>query len=264
METQTCALVESDVRERVGWITLQNPAKRNVLSARLIAQLLETLDAFKNDRIPVAVLRAPSGTNVWSAGHDITELPRHGRDPLGYNDPLEQLLRAVQQYPGVVMAMVSGTVWGGACDLVLTCDIAIGDASTSFAITPAKIGLPYNVSGIQHFISRLGLNRAKEMFVTGRPVDAEHARRWGILNHLVEADALEPFTTSMAADIAANSPLAIAAIKEQFRTLDNARPVSAETFERIQGLRRKVYDSHDYTEGIEAFIEKRPPVFRGD
>lgn len=263
-DTTDGALISTEVHHRTGWITLKNMERRNALSARLIEQLLAAFDAFERLRLPVVVLRAPKGSKVWSAGHDVTELPKHGRDPLGYNDPLEKGLRAVQSYPGVVIAMIEGTVWGGACDLVLTCDMVIGDTSCGFAITPVKIGLPYNVSGIQHFMSRLGVNRAKEMFFTGRPVDAHRAHIWGIVNHLVQTEDLEEFTASTAANIASNSNLAISAIKEQFRILDDARPVSAETFERIQGIRRKVYDSHDYTEGIEAFLQKRPPVFRGE
>jgi methylmalonyl-CoA decarboxylase len=257
-------LVSIEIQDKVAWVTLSNTAKCNALSSTLVDALLETFARLEAEHLPVIVLRAPKGARVWSAGHDITELPKHGRDPLGYYDSLERCLRAVQHYPGVIVAMIDGSVWGGACDLVLTCDIVIGDASCSFAITPAKIGIPYNVSGIQHFISRLGMNRAKEMFFTGRPLDAHCAFQWGFLNHLVEKEVLEPFTRALAEDIASNSHLAICAIKEQFRILDDARPVSAETFERIQGLRRKVYDSHDYTEGIEAFLEKRPPVFRGD
>ncbi len=257
-------LILSEVRDGIGWITLNHAAKRNALSTSLLQQMLAGFHAFQQAELPVVVLRAAPGSRIWSAGHDITELPRTHRDPLGYDDPLEQALRAVQRYPGVVIAMVSGGVWGGACDLVLTCDILIGDPTSSFAITPVKIGLPYNVSGIMHFVSRLGVNRAKEMFFTAQPVDAQHAELWGILNHLVPSDRLEEFTRDMARGIAANSVLSIAAIKEQFRILANAHPISPETFERIQGLRRRVYDSHDYTEGIQAFLDKRPPVFLGE
>lgn len=257
-------LILTEIRNRIGWITLNNVAKRNALSAALIRDLLHALHEFRKEKLPVVVLRAPAGSRTWSAGHDINELPKGNRDPLGYDDPLEQALRAVQAYPGVVIAMIEGGVWGGACDLVLNCDIVIGDRTSTFAITPVKIGVPYNVSGISHFLTRLGLNRAKEMFFTGRPVDAHRALTWGILNHMVETEVLETFTESFAVDTSKNSILAITAVKEQFRILDNARPISGETFERIQGLRRRVYDSHDYKEGLAAFLEKRAPQFTGE
>lgn len=120
----------------------------------------------------------------------VNELPR-GTDPLQYSDPLERLLRVVATFPGPVIAMVHGTVWGGATDLVLSCDLILGDETCSFAITPANLGLAYNTAGLVHFLRRLPLNLVKEMFFTAAPVKAEDAARWGILNHLVPAADLE-------------------------------------------------------------------------
>jgi len=154
-------------------------------------------------------------------------------------------------------------VWGGACDLALTCDILVGCETASFAVTPAKIGIPYNASGIIHFINILGVNKAKEMFFTAEPINASDALRIGILNHLVPSADLERFTRELAGKILKNSPLAVRALKEQFRLLSKGHAIDAETAEEIQSIRRRVYDSEDYGEGIRAFHEKRPPVFRG-
>lgn len=254
----------TEVREETGWITLNNPQKKNALSAAMLEELILTLREFNNNKIEVVILRAPEGVKVWSAGHDITELPKERRDPLPYENPLERVIRAIQEYPGPVIAMVQGGVWGGACDLVMTCDIVIGDHSASFAITPVKLGVPYNASGILKFINILGLHLAKEMFFTAEPITAERANRHGVMNHLVPAECLEDFTYKMAKKMSDRSSLAIAVIKEQFRILSDAHPISPENFERIQGLRRKVYDSDEYREGIQAFLEKRPPVFKGE
>jgi endonuclease-3 len=165
-------------------------ARRNALSEALVDELDEGLARLQAAKVPVVILRA------------------------------------VQAYPGPVIAMVQGSVWGGACDLVMTCDLCVGDDSAAFAITPAKLGIPCNSTGILHFMNRLPLNITKEMFFTADLVPAERA--------------------------------------EQFRLLAEAYPLSPAVFERIQGLRRQVYDSHDYEEGIRSSIEKRPPAFRGE
>jgi methylmalonyl-CoA decarboxylase len=258
------SVINTSLQDNIGTITFNNPKHRNVLSTTSINEMIQAIGALQKGRMRVLVLRAPKGSKVWSAGHDVHELPLPGRDPLAYNDPLVTILRSIQSLPIPVIAMVEGSVWGGACDLALSCDILIGCQSASFCMTPAKIGVPYNVSGILHFINIMGVNIAKEMFFTAEPLSAEQACKAGLLNHLVDENILEEFTYVMAAKITKNSPLSIGVIKEQIRLLASAHPLSPLTFERIQGLRRTVYDSDDYGEGIKAFLEKRPPVFTGD
>ena len=248
----------------IGTITFNNPKKRNSLSNALLNELLLAMIEMKNRKARVVIIRAEAGAKVWSSGFDISELPESRRDPLSYNDPLEQVLRRIQSFPAPVIAMVEGGVWGGACELSFTADIVIGCPSATFAITPAKIGVPYNPSGILHFINVAGVRTTREMFFTALPIDAERAYSLGIMNHLVPADELEGFTYDMGRRIAENSPLSISVIKEQLRILSGSNSLSPETFERIKGLRRLVYDSNDYREGKRSFLEKRPPVFRGD
>jgi len=250
--------------EFIGTITLNHDQKRNALSRGLINEVIKALHDLIYQQARVIVLRANKGAKVWSAGHDVSELSQPGRDPLTYDDPLEQAIRAVQRCPAPVIAMLEGSVWGGACELALVCDILIGTAATSFAITPARLGIPYNLTGILHILNTLGTSLAREMFFTGQPVPAERAARLGILNHLVPAAELEDFTYAMAGHITQNSPISISVMKEQLQILGNALPLSPEVFERIQSLRRLVYDSKDYLEGQKAFLEKRKPVFRGE
>lgn len=257
-------LILTQLEDDIGIIILNNDQKRNALSRALIHDLIAALNSLTLERVRVIILRANSGARVWSSGFDVTEFPKPGRDPLSYYDPLEQAIRAIQRCPAPVIAMLEGSVWGGACELALVCDILIGTPQTTFAITPARIGVPYNPSGILHVFNTVGLSLAREMFFTAQPLSAERAERSGILNHLVAVEDLEDFTMKMAWQIAANSPISISVMKEQLRILANALPLSPETFERIQGLRRVVYDSEDYLEGQRAFLEKRPPVFKGE
>jgi methylmalonyl-CoA decarboxylase len=255
--------VRTAVIGKVGVITLDDRHNRNAIAARMASSVVAALESLRAQDMRAIVLRAAPGMNVWSAGHDIDELPRGGRDPLGYNDPLEGLLRAVRSFPMPVIAMVHGSVWGGALDLVLSCDLVIADETASFAITPANLGLPYNITGLLHFLGRLPVNLIKEMFFTAAPLDARKARECLIVNHLVASDRLESFTLELAATMATKSPLAIAVIKEQLRVLSDYQPIAAQVYERVQELRREAYDSSDYLEGLNAFTQKRPPIFRG-
>jgi methylmalonyl-CoA decarboxylase len=254
-------LIQTALAERIGTIAFDNYAKRNALGAELIAECLEALARFEAEKARAVVIRSVAPQKVWSAGHAVDELPQAGRDPLSYDDPLVSLLRAVRAFPAPVIAMVQGSAWGGACDLVMSCDIVLGDETCAFAITPAKLGLPYNALGVLHFLNRLPLNVVTEMFCTAEPVGAERALGLGILNALVPAAELEARTAAMARTIASRSAEAIASFKATAVALAEAAPLSPALFERIHGLRRQVYFGPDYAEGVRAFIEKRPARF---
>lgn len=254
-------LIKTSLADSIGTVSFNRDTKRNALSAGLIAETIAALDDFKAKHARAVVLRSATAGKVWSAGHDIEELPKADVDPLPYSDPLEQLLRAVKAFPAPVIAMVHGTVWGGACDLVMACDLVYGDESCAFAITPAKLGLPYNVAGLLNFMSRLPLNVVKEMFFSADPIPAERAERVGIVNRIVPAADLEKTVYDMARTFTARSAAAIAASKESIRVLAESVPINPATFEYLHGLRREVYFGPDYHEGTAAFLEKRKPRF---
>jgi len=257
------ALIEQLLADNTGTLQLNRGEKHNSLNGELMRELMAGLDALVTDGARVVIVRAAPGVKVWSAGHDINEIPEPRRDPLGYFDTLETLLRKVQDCPVPVIAMVEGSVWGGACDLCAACDLIVAARGSAFAMTPAKIGIPYNASGLIHFTNLLGVNKAKEMFFTAQPVSVDDALNNGFVNHVVPAEELEPFTRKLAGTIAANAPLAVRSIKAEFRLLSRGHHIDAETAEQIQAIRRQVYDSEDYAEGIRAFKEKRPPQFKG-
>ena len=247
----------------IGTITLDHAKKRNALSEALVRQIVAALARFKEQKARVAILRAAPGAQVWSAGHDVGELPAGRRDPLGWDDPLRHLIREIEEFHAPVIAMIEGTVWGGACETVFACDLIFAAPNATFAVTPAKLGVPYNVSGMLTFLNAADLRIVKEMVFTARAISAERALQAGMINHLVPLAQLEAFTLEMAQTIRANAPLSIAVMKEQLRILAGAHPMSPQGFERVQGLRRVVYDSEDYREGIRAFLDKRSPVFHG-
>lgn len=258
-------VIGTEIKDKICFIEMQDAKHLNCLSEELCTEMREALDnAYKNECVGV-VIKSQINHGVWSAGHNIKELPTDGHDPLAYNVAMEKLLRKVQDLPIPVIAYVEGTVWGGACDLCLSCDMIVAVDTATFAITPAKIGIPYNASGIMHFINQLGINKAREMFFTGMPIQAADALNVGLLNAIAPIEELPQLLENRFLNpLRRNSVLSISAIKRQFRILSRAATViSSESFEKINSFRDKVYRGADYAEGINAFLEKRPPQYTG-
>lgn len=258
------SLIETHVAESIGTLTLNYSIKRNTLSEALIGEMSRALGEMEQSGVRVLILRAYPGAKVWSAGHNVNELPLGGHDPLGWKDPLRQIIREIECFPAPVIALIEGSVWGGACELVFACDMIVATPDATFAATPAKLGVPYNASGLLTFMNAATPQIAKEMLFTGRPIAASRLERQGIVNHVLPREEIESFVYALAQDIRQNSPLSIAVMKEQMRILNGAHSLSPSDFERMQGLRRVVYNSDDYREGIRAFKEKRKPLFRGE
>ena len=265
MESTERSLVKVTIDERICFIEMNNSEHLNCLSDKMCADIVNAIDeGYKNECVAI-VIKAVCRHGVWSAGHDIRELPQDGSDPLAYDVPMERMLHKVQEVAIPVIACVDGSVWGGACDLCLSCDMIVASSNATFAITPAKIGIPYNASGIMHFVNQLGLNKAREMFFLATPIEAYDALNVGLINRVAEPEKLdEVLEEHFLKPLRRNSVMSISAIKRQFRILSKASSViPSEGFERINAYRTRVYKGADYREGINAFLEKREPKFSG-
>ena len=153
-----------EVHGFIGIITMCNETKRNALSQHVCDELSALLDRCCSAGVRVVILRSSPGVKVWSSGHDVRDFKRVDgskaqsiggskfQDPLSCEDSFVKLLDRIRNLSVPVIGSIEGTVWGGATDICACCDVLIATPQTSFAITPAKIGLPYNHSGMSHFI----------------------------------------------------------------------------------------------------------------
>ncbi len=261
-ENPTKTVRPTQIANNIGVATISNPPV-NSLSSDVCDQLLESFDEFEKARVRVVIIGANQNTKIWSAGHDIHEIPLDGHDAVTWTTGFERVLRRVRNCTVPVIAMLHSSVWGAACDLAVTCDLAIGTPKTTFAITPVKMGISYNTAGMSHFLGALPLHVIKEMVFTGNPLSAEDAYRFGLLNRLVSPEKLEATTMEIAKTIAGRAPLAVSVVKAELSSLSRGAPMSADEFERIQETRRAAFRSDDLKEGVKAFFEKRSPVFQG-
>lgn len=257
-------LIYTEIKENIGIAVINDPHKANCLSTVVLEGLLRAFETFEQQKMRVVIIRAYPGAKIWSAGHDLREIHPDGSDPLPYDEPFEQVLHRVVAFPVPVIGMIEGSVWGGACDLAMTCDILVGSPMASFAITPAKIGIAYNTAGLNHFIGVLPTHIIKEMLFTGNPISAQDAYRLGLLNRLVEVEKLEETTFEIARAIASRAPLVVRLLKKEMRKLTAGKGLTSDEFEELQSMRRQTYRSRDFKEGVQAFFERRTPIFTGE
>lgn len=240
-------------------VTMSHPERRNALSHGMADELSA---AIEGAQCRVLILRAEPGVSTWSAGHDIDDLPTDGRDPLAWTSPVEHLVRAVRAAHFPVIAAVEGGAWGAACNLAFACDLIVAKSDATFAITPARLGVPYHTDGVAQFLGAVPLNVAKEMFFTAQPLRADSAQLVGTVNRLAEdSRGFEAAWRALAERIALLAPLSIRAIKAEMNALTDARPLESGTFDRLTALRRAAWTSADFAEGLAAFRERRDPRF---
>jgi enoyl-CoA hydratase/carnithine racemase len=241
-------------------ITLNRPAKRNALSLELIEDLLGRLREVSSEPGVRAIVLEGAGP-AFSAGHDLTEMI--DRDVAFYQrlfDVCTELMECIHRLPQPVIAKVDGVATAAGCQLVAACDLAVASEGSQFATPGVKIGLFCSTPMVP--VSRaIGRKRALEMLLTGRPIDAATALEWGLVNRVVPHDALEGEVEALVEAIAGSSPLTVGIGKEAFYSqieLDEHR-----AYDLTKAVMAMNARADDAQEGMCAFLEKRPPEWRG-
>jgi enoyl-CoA hydratase/carnithine racemase len=258
--TPTDAMLLRSDKDGVATLTLNRPEARNALSQELMARMIVELDAIARDASVRVVVIAGAGP-AFCAGHDLREIRAHA-DEAFYTklfDTCAQLMLAVTHLPQPVIARVHGTATAAGCQLVASCDLAVASESARFATPGVNIGLFCSTPMVA--VSRkIGRKPMMEMLLLGEPVDAREAQRLGLVNRCVADAALDRTVAEIAGKLAGKSALTLRIGKEAFyRQLDmgleNAYAYCSEVMTRNMM-------AEDAAEGIDAFLEKRPPAWR--
>ena len=242
-------------------LTLNRPRQYNALSDALLGELQSQLDALAGDAAVRIVVIAGAGQG-FCAGHDLKEM-RARPDQTYYRDLFQRCSRmmlTITQMPQPVIARVHGIATAAGCQLVATCDLAVAAPEARFATSGINVGLFCSTPAVA--LSRnLSEKQAFEMLMTGDFIDADTALRYGLVNKVVPAGELDRAVADLAARIAAKSAVAVATGKRLFYRqrdlgLSAAYDVAAETMACNMM-------AEDAGEGIDAFMQKRPPVWKG-
>lgn len=249
--------------ERIGGtavITMRRSERRNPLSLAMMRELAEHVRALGREESVRAIVIAGEGT-AFSAGHDLGEL--RGRDEAAYReifDACVDLMEALRETPQPVIAEVAGIATAAGCQLVAACDLAVASTQARFATPGVRIGL-FCSTPMVALTRAIGRKRAMEMLLTGEPVDAQTAHAWGLVNRVVEPDALRSTVLELATRIAEASADVLAMGKRAFYEQIDASDRAAYAITKDVMVENALED--DAQEGIGAFLDKRPARWRG-
>ncbi len=258
-------LLLDEPAEAVARLTLNRPDSRNALDHELLDGIAAAMPALDRGIELRCVLITGAG-KAFSAGYDIAAIPSESfeRDAEALvAHPFHAALEAIAAHPWPVIAAINGHALGGGLELTLTCDLRVCARSAKLGMPPAKLGLIYVHTGLQRFIDAIGVPRTKELFLTGRNLDAERAERIGLVHEVVDDDRLDSTAVEWAAEVAANAPLSMRGNKHAIDTLNAFDRLTPEQERELIELRRSCFSSDDFREGIKAFAEKRKPVWKG-
>jgi enoyl-CoA hydratase/carnithine racemase len=246
----------------IAWVVLDRPARRNAVTAAMwgeLARIFTELSA--RDDVRVIVLTGAG--DHFCAGADIAEFGEARGDSAAaraYERDVDACTEAIAASPRPTIAAIRGFCLGGGCGLAMACDFRLAHRSARFGIPAARLGIVYGVPDSHNLLTLVGLAQAKRILFTARRFDAHEAARIGFVDEVVD-DALEEATRAFAATLAANAPISIAGAKLILTAL--ATGAIEERGAAIQAVADRSTESQDYREGVQAFLEKRPPRFTG-
>lgn len=249
------------VEDRVATIVINRPEKRNALNAVVRREVVEALDALRDDPEVRVVVITGAGEKAFIAGADIGEFAE--RTPLEQRAAMagRRLFEEIANFPRPTIAMINGFALGGGCEVALACDLRIAARSARLGQPEVKLGILPGGGGTQRLPRLIGVGRALRLIMTGEMISAEEAERIGLVDEVVDDADLARRTGALAGLMAGYSPVTLKLIKDAVHATQEMPLSAGLQFERE--LFVTAFASEDRTEGVSAFLEKRAPEFQG-
>ena len=248
----------------VGHVVFNNPAKLNAVSLDMWDALFRLLDEYRADPEIRAVVVSGAGGKAFVSGADISKFESERANAEmaeKYGVISGQAYEALYNFPKPTIAKITGYCIGGGLNLAGCCDLRFCNPTARFAIPAAKLSLGYGYLRIERMSQIIGLPRTLEMLYTARQYAADEALRIGLVHGVADDADLDRMVDEVTGQIAENAPLTIALAKASAREV--AKPESARDHAKLEAMVKACFDSEDYKEGRDAFMEKRKPKFKG-
>jgi enoyl-CoA hydratase/carnithine racemase len=256
--------MRAEVADGVGWMTFNNPERRNAMKLEMNEAIVDILAAFRvNPAVRVVVMQG-AGDKAFVSGADISEFETHRSTEHGrerFDSVAAAASRAFAELDKPLIAKIRGFCMGGGLATALRADIRITADDGQFGIPAARLGLGYAFAGIQVLVTLVGPAMANEIMMSARRFNADEAAAMGLVNRVVPVVELDKTVDELAAQIAANAPLTVRAAKAAVG--EAVKDPELRDVALVNRLVDECFDSYDYIEGRRAFMEKRQPRFTG-
>ncbi len=258
------AKVLARVEDGVGWLTYNNPERRNALSFEMqVASALALRRFQEDDAVRVVVLRG-AGDRAFVSGADISEFEKlrttvEARER--YDAAGRETGRAFAALEKPLIAMIRGYCLGGGLATALNADLRIASEGSTFGIPAGRLGVGYGFAGIKVLVDLVGPSHTSEILLTARRFTAAEAHHMGLIDQVTSVEELESTVRDLAGRMAENAPLTLRAAK--FAIRQATKDPERRDLDRAKQFVEECFRSEDYVEGRRAFLEKRPPRFRG-